>query len=74
MKKQVHGLSAGEAQEGIVVRTRSSAELLRKQSGANKIKKKKTMVLMSMIVTPPTSGGAADATSDTRKPAVGNCM
>ncbi|GFR74518.1 hypothetical protein ElyMa_005756100 [Elysia marginata] len=69
-----HGLSAGEAQEGVVVRTRSSAELLRLQSGTNKIKKKKTMVLMSMIVTPPTSGGAADTctTQGTRQRVTGN--
>ncbi|RUS76185.1 hypothetical protein EGW08_016063 [Elysia chlorotica] len=64
---EAHGLSAGEAQEAVVVRTRSSAELLRVQAGANKVKKKKTMTLMSMIVTPPSSGGAADPAPNTRQ-------
>ncbi|KAK3797700.1 hypothetical protein RRG08_054718 [Elysia crispata] len=72
LKQEAHGLSAGEAQEGVVVRTRSSAELLRVQAGANKVKKKKTMTLMSMIVTPPTSGGAADNTPNTRQRCTGH--
>lgn len=71
-KLENRGLSAGEAQEGVVVRTRSSAELLRLQcTGTNKVKKKK-MVLMSMIVTPPTSGGAADNTQTIRHRVPGN--